>query len=207
MARLNRIWRYNIISFASKLKLYKSLVTSILLCGCETWTLLVDWEKDSGLRNQVPEETSPHLQLGPTTGYGARSTPLLVHRNLFWQLWRDGNVRGSGMSHATTDSPKPFFKATWSVVDAVVGRGITGWTTSKSGYPCQCQKCSQGSSAEQKQKKKKLEEDLCWIVSHVPPTIQSIIGQGAGLNWCEGCVWIREFTSVVGEMVPFFKSC
>ena len=155
MARLNRIWRYNIISFASKLKLYKSLVTSILLCGCETWTLLVDWEKDSGLRNQVPEETSPHLQLGPTTGYGARSTPLLVHRNLFWQLWRDGNVRGSGMSHATTDSPKPFFKATWSVVDAVVGRGITGWTTSKSGYPCQCQKCSQGSSAEQKQKKQK----------------------------------------------------
>ena len=29
MARLNRIWRCNIISFASKFKLYKSLVTSI----------------------------------------------------------------------------------------------------------------------------------------------------------------------------------
>ena len=33
MAILNRIWRYNTISFASTLKLYKSLVTSILLSG------------------------------------------------------------------------------------------------------------------------------------------------------------------------------
>ena len=40
MARLNRIWQC--ISFASKLKLYKSLVTSILFYGCETWTLLAD---------------------------------------------------------------------------------------------------------------------------------------------------------------------
>ena len=31
MARLNRIWRCNTISFASKFKLYKSLATFILL--------------------------------------------------------------------------------------------------------------------------------------------------------------------------------
>ena len=42
MARPNRIWRCNTISFASKFKLYKTLVTSILLYGCETWTLLAD---------------------------------------------------------------------------------------------------------------------------------------------------------------------
>ena len=36
MARLNRIWQCNIISFASKFKSYKSVVTVILLCGCET---------------------------------------------------------------------------------------------------------------------------------------------------------------------------
>ena len=74
MARLNRIWRNNIISFASKFKLCKSLrkqvqallVTSILLFGCETWTLLADSGKknDPGFRNQVSEETSPHLPLG-----------------------------------------------------------------------------------------------------------------------------------------------
>ena len=42
MTRLNRIWWCNTISFASKLK---SLVTSILLCSSETWTLLADSEK------------------------------------------------------------------------------------------------------------------------------------------------------------------
>ena len=45
--------------------LYKSLVTSILLYGCETWILLADPEnKDPGFRNQVHEETSPRLPLG-----------------------------------------------------------------------------------------------------------------------------------------------
>ena len=36
MARLNRIWWRNTISFASKFKFYTSLVTSILLYSCET---------------------------------------------------------------------------------------------------------------------------------------------------------------------------
>ena len=46
MARLNRIWQSNTISFAIKFKLYnyKSPVTSILLYGCRTWTLLADCE-------------------------------------------------------------------------------------------------------------------------------------------------------------------
>ena len=39
------IWLCNTTSFASKFKLYKSLVTSILLYSCETWTLLADSEK------------------------------------------------------------------------------------------------------------------------------------------------------------------
>ena len=45
VARLNRIWRCNTSSLASKFKLYESLVTFTLLRGCETWTLLVDSEK------------------------------------------------------------------------------------------------------------------------------------------------------------------
>ena len=45
MATLNRIWQCNTISFASKFKLYKSLVTTNLQYGCETWTLLADWKK------------------------------------------------------------------------------------------------------------------------------------------------------------------
>ena len=34
MGRLNKIWRCNTISFASKVKLCKSPVTSSFLCGC-----------------------------------------------------------------------------------------------------------------------------------------------------------------------------
>ena len=45
MVRLNTIWRCNTISFASEFKLYKSLVTSILLYGSETWTLVADSER------------------------------------------------------------------------------------------------------------------------------------------------------------------
>ena len=71
-----------------------------------------------------------------------------------WYL-RDGNLPGSGMSHATTASPKPSFGAPWRAGDAVVVRGNAGWTTSRNGLPCPCQKCSH--------------KDQCWIVPHVPP--------------------------------------
>ena len=38
------IWKSG-INLAIKLKLYKTLVTSILLYGCEAWTLTVELEK------------------------------------------------------------------------------------------------------------------------------------------------------------------
>ena len=45
MARLDMTWRCNTTSFTSKVKFYKSPVTSIFLNGCETWTLLTDFKK------------------------------------------------------------------------------------------------------------------------------------------------------------------
>jgi exonuclease III len=45
MARLSRLWTSSAISFSTKYRLYKSLVVSILLYGCETWTLLADTER------------------------------------------------------------------------------------------------------------------------------------------------------------------
>ena len=44
-ARLNRTWRCNTISIASKFKLYKSFLTSMFLYGCKTWSLLADPKK------------------------------------------------------------------------------------------------------------------------------------------------------------------
>ena len=45
MAKLNKIWSSKDISFATKLKLYKTLVLSTLLYGCESWTLTADSTK------------------------------------------------------------------------------------------------------------------------------------------------------------------
>ena len=84
----------------------------------------------------------------PMTGCGARSTPLWVHRNLFWQLSRDRNLPGSGMSHTMIASPKLSFRAAWRVGNAMVCRKNAEWTTSNSGHPCLFQNCSQGPPAE-----------------------------------------------------------
>ena len=45
MVRLEMIWRSRVISFKIKFNLYNSLILSILLYGCETWTLLEESKK------------------------------------------------------------------------------------------------------------------------------------------------------------------
>ena len=45
MSRLNNIWKSNVISFPTKIKLFKALVVSILLYGCESWTLTAETER------------------------------------------------------------------------------------------------------------------------------------------------------------------
>ena len=93
----------------------------------------------------------------------------------FWHLSRGKIFYGSGMSHAMTDFPKPSFKAPWRVGDAVVSRGNTGWTTSKSEHPGPCQNCSRGHLAEKTGRGSLLKCPSC------PP--DNPICQGAKLNW------------------------
>ena len=126
MASLNRIWRCNIISYANKFKLYKSLVTSILPSGRETWTLLAVSERKRMQAFETKCLRKLHRitytwRTRPTTGCGARSTSLWILRNLLWQLSRDGSLHGSGMSLATTTSRKPSFRVPWRESDAVIG--------------------------------------------------------------------------------------
>ena len=45
MAKLNKIWSSKDVSFSTKIKLYKTLVLSTLLYGCESWTLTADSTK------------------------------------------------------------------------------------------------------------------------------------------------------------------
>ena len=62
-------------------------------------------------------------------------------------------------------SPKQSLRAPWRVDNALVDKGNAVWTTLKSGCLCPCQYCWQWPPAK---KKKRLVEDLCWIVPHVP---------------------------------------
>ena len=157
MAKLNRIWWHNTISFASKFKLHKSLVTPIFY-GCETWTLLADCEKkDPGFQNQVTEETSPHLLLG------AQDQRLGVEQD---QLpcgstgtsscnCQEMEICSVGMSHATTASPKPSLG------------NLRGWATPWSaeemlgGQHERVDISDHAKTVHKRFLRKRLEEDLC----------------------------------------------
>ena len=84
---------------------------------------------------------SPTWSTGATTGCAAGSASSWAHRNLSWQLSKDGNSHGSGMSHATSASPKSF-SVPRRVGHAAVGRGNAGWTALKSRRPSPCRSCS-----------------------------------------------------------------
>jgi len=45
MGRLYNVWQQSRLSLATKLRVYNSLVLSILLYGCETWTILKSEER------------------------------------------------------------------------------------------------------------------------------------------------------------------
>ena len=162
-ARLSRVWRCNTISFASKFKLYKSLVTSILLYGCKPWTLLVGSEKRiqafetkcmrkllriSYVEHKTNDSLRSKMRSKINFLMDAQETLLATVKR--WKL------HGSSMSHAITSSLQPSFKAPLRVGDAVVSGGNAGWTASKSGHPCPCQNCSQWPPAEKKKNWKRI---------------------------------------------------
>ena len=191
VARLNRIWRCSTINIASKLKLYMSLVTSILLYGVKHGPcLLIRKKKIQAFETMCMGNfsVSPTWSTRPTTWCGARSTFLWVHRNLFWQLSRDRNLHGSGMSHATKASPKLSLRAPWRVGNTVASGENAGWTSSKSGQPCPCQKCSRGPPAERTGKGSVLNRPAC------PP--DDPIGQGTEVDWTES---VGVFVSVFSQ--------
>jgi len=41
ISQLNRVWRQNLLSLATKLRIYTTCVLAVRLYGAETWTLLI----------------------------------------------------------------------------------------------------------------------------------------------------------------------
>ena len=80
VTRLAIPWTSKAISFPTNVKLYKSLVLSILLCECESWKMTADLER----RIQVFEDKCYRRMLGTSyrehkskriCKYGNRSIP------------------------------------------------------------------------------------------------------------------------------------
>ena len=67
MAKLYKIWSSKDIIFATKIKLYKTLVLSTLLYGCESWTLTADSTKriPVSTREQMLQTHFRDLMEGP----------------------------------------------------------------------------------------------------------------------------------------------
>ena len=191
IARLNRIWRCNIISFASKLMFCKTLVTSILLYGCETWTLLADSEKKIlAFETLVPKETSQHLLLGAKDHrLGAEQDQLswgsTGTSSGNWQQTETCMVRARHTPRQPLQNHPSGHLG--RVGDAVVGIRNAGRTTLKSGHPCPCKNSSQGPHAEKTGRGSLLNRPSC------PP--DDPIGQGTELN----CLWLKR--AVGGELV------
>ena len=140
----------NTICFANKFKLYKFLVTSVFLHGCEAWILLANCKKiiQAFETNYMPEEISRRLLLGAQTDDWMQSKINFkgAHRNLLRQLSRDGIGRVT--RHDSLSKSNLWGGRGWGVggtleVGSCRGRQKTtttqnnaGWTTSKSGHPC-----------------------------------------------------------------------
>ena len=98
----------------------------------------------------------------------------------FFAVTKTSNCReydpnqGLGMSHSRTAFPKPSFRTSWKVGNAMVGRGNAGWIVSKNGHPCPCQNCSQGPRSKDW---KRISAELPLMSPDDP------IGQESELNW------------------------
>ena len=110
-------------------KLYKSFVTSTLLYGCETWTWFADTEKriqvfETKCLRKLPRIS--YLELKTNDRVRSKINSLVGPKESLLATVKRRKLAWSSMSHATTASPKPSFRAPWTVGDAVVSRVNTG---------------------------------------------------------------------------------
>ena len=82
LTKLKPIWRDNNISLGSKVKLMRSLVISIFLYACESWTLTAELEK----RTQAFEMRCYRRLLN--ISYKDHTTNEEVGRKINWRIWR-----------------------------------------------------------------------------------------------------------------------
>ena len=88
MAKLNKIWSSEDVSFSTKIKLYKTIVLSTLDYGCESWTLTADLTK----RIQAFEKKCYRHMLG--ISWKDRMTNEFVQRGIKARAGQQENLLG-----------------------------------------------------------------------------------------------------------------
>ena len=84
LTKLKPICRYNNISLDSKVKLMRSLVISIFLYACESWTLTAVREKNAGFWGEKLPEAIEHFIWGPCYQWGGSQK----EPNSHWRILR-----------------------------------------------------------------------------------------------------------------------
>ena len=171
-------------------KLKRYLMIFMLLISVENYYACWLWQRDPCFGDQVLDETSLHLLLGAQDLMSGLSAPW-AYRNLLWQLSRDGNLHGSGMLHTETDSPKSSLGCLGGWAMMWLAQELLGWTEwGRMNNPIHARTAHNGFP------QKRPEEDLCWIVPHVPHTLHDPTGQRTQLflvkrvvssQWCMVC--------------------
>ena len=174
------LWRCSTISSASKFKFYKSLVTSILVYGCETWTLLADSEK------KIQAFETKCVRKLIWISYSEHKTNDWVRsKNNFFLGPQEPLL-------ATVKSRKLAWFGHLSHHENPPSGHLGGWTTLWSAEEMlggQHQRVNIPAYARTAHKglvQKRLAEDFCWIVPGV--SSDDPVDQGTELNW----VWMYE---------------
>ena len=89
MPKLKKIWSSKDVSFSTKIKLYKTLVLSTLLYGCESWTLTADSTK----KIQAFENKCYRRMLG--ISWKDRKTNEFVQRGIKARAGQQENLLGT----------------------------------------------------------------------------------------------------------------
>ena len=146
------------------------------LCNALELMCWTEWEIKKYLKKK-------HNNNRLVTGFGARSASLWIHGRFFWQLSRDGNLHGLGMSQASTTSPKPSFRVHWRVGDAALQRKLLEEQHQREDIPARAR------TAHNSLLQKRL-KTIFWIVCHFTLMSQWV----KGLNWTD---WQKSLRKVV----------
>ena len=166
LANLKVMWKDKNIALNTKIRLLRSLIMSIFLYACETWTLTVETER----KIQTIEMRSSRRLLGISyrehiTNEEVRSKaesgkPLDPTKNS-WPLWNNASCSGMGTLQDLRALPRHFSRALCKVGEEGADRENDGKITSVSGQAWDW------ATPWEKQSKERNGED--WLSRHVVP--------------------------------------